>query len=71
MRAGGEKKKKKKKNVLNRGKTETQIPHPTGCLPRMQTKDIPAPDKQPEEMLKPSTAPRDIYGKERLGSKAA
>jgi len=26
----------------------------------MQTKDIPAPDKQPGEMLKHPTAPQDI-----------
>lgn len=27
---------------------------------KMQTKDIPAPDKQPGEMLKHPTAPQDI-----------
>lgn len=36
----------------------------------MKTKDIPAPDKQPEEMLKHSTTPQDIYVKEQLDSKA-
>lgn len=30
---------RKKKKVLNRGKTETQIPHPAGCLLSPQDED--------------------------------
>lgn len=49
---------------------EPLIPQAASSVRKRQTKDIPAPDKQPEEMLRNSTTCPDIYGKKHLDSKA-